>query len=205
MSISLTKGAKLDLTKTAADTGATKPLTKILAGAGWDMKAGKEVDLDLLTIKLDGSGKAIADANDNGSNADEAVSFYGNLTTKGTVHSGDNLTGEGDGDDETVTINTSELEKEVKEIVVLVASFSGQKFDEVDNVKLRLVNADDNTELAAYTNADLGSGNAVEVARIKRDGDNLTVEATGQNLSSVDGKEGEELIKAIFSLYGVTA
>lgn len=204
MSVSLTKGTKLDLTKAAADAGASKPLTKIVAGAGWDMKAGKDVDLDLLTIKLGADGKAIADANSNGTNADEAVSFYGNLTTKGTVHSGDNLTGEGDGDDETVTITIADLEAEVKEIVVLVASFSGQKFDEVDNVKLRLVNGDDNTELAAYTNTDLGSGNAVEVARIKRDGDNLTVEAIGQNLSAVDGKEGEELIKAIFSQYGVT-
>jgi tellurium resistance protein TerZ len=204
MSVSLTKGTKLDLTKAAADAGASKPLTKIVAGAGWDMKEGKSVDLDLLTIKLGADGKAIADANGNGTNADEAVSFYGNLKTKGTVHSGDNLTGEGDGDDETVTITIADLEAEVKEIVVLVASFSGQKFDEVDNVKLRLVNGDDDTELAAYTNTDLGSGNAVEVARIKRDGDTLTVEAIGQNLSAVDGKEGEELIKAIFSQYGVT-
>jgi tellurium resistance protein TerZ len=203
MSVSLTKGTKLDLTKAAADAGASKPLTKIVAGAGWDMKEGKSVDLDLLTIKLGADGKAIADANGNGTNADEAVSFYGNLKTKGTVHSGDNLTGEGDGDDETVTINTSELEPEVKEIVVLVASFSGEKFDEVDNVKLRLVNADGNTELAAYTNTDLGSGNAVEVARIKRDGDTLSVEAVGQNLSEVAGKQGEELIKAIFTKYGV--
>src|SRR5689334_20127797 len=116
MSVTLSKGGKLDLSKAAAEAGASKPLTKVIAGAGWDMKSGEDVDLDLLTIKLGADGKAIADANGNGTNADEAVSFYGNLKTNGTEHSGDNLTGEGDGDDETVTINTSELEPEVKEI-----------------------------------------------------------------------------------------
>lgn len=204
MSVTLTKGSTINLSKAAADAGATAPLTKVVAGAGWDMKGSQAVDLDLITIKLGADGKAIADANGNGTNADEAVSFYGNLSTNGTVHSGDNLTGEGDGDDETVTVTTSALEAEVKEIVVLVASFSGQTFDQVDNVKLRLVNGDDNTELASYTNSDLGSGNVVEVARIKRDGDTVSVEAVGNTLSEFAGQTGEALIKAVFAKYGVT-
>lgn len=204
MSVTLTKGAKVDLSKAAADAGAKAPLSKVIFGAGWDMKGDKDVDLDLLTIQLGADGKAIPDANNNGSNADEAVTFYGNLSTKGTQHSGDNLTGEGEGDDETITVTVADLSPETKEIVAIVASFSGEKFSEVENVKLRLVNGDDNTELAAYTNTDLGDGVAVEVARIKIDNGTVNAEAVGKDIASVAGKSGEDLISAIFTEYGVT-
>lgn len=204
MSVNLSKGSKVDLHKAAQDAGASAPLTKVTAGAGWDMKGSKAVDLDLLSIKLGADGKAIADANGNGTNADEAVNFYGNLTTQGATHSGDNLTGEGDGDDEQITYDLSTIEAEVKEIAIVVASFSGEDFSDVDNVKARVLNADGNTELAVYTNSDLGSGRAVEVGRLTRDGDNWGFTAKGELLSVADGKQGEDLIKAVFESYGVT-
>lgn len=198
MSVTLTKGQTVDLKKEAPS------LAKLIAGAGWDGKSDAPIDLDLMSVKLGADGKAIADANGNGSNADEAVNFYGNLTTKGAVHSGDNLTGEGDGDDEQITFDLAALEPEVKEIAIVVASFSGETFDKVANVKARMVNADGNTELAVYTNSELGTGKAVEVGRIKRDGDSWTFEAAGKLLSEADGKNGEALVKAILESYGVT-
>lgn len=204
MSVDLGKGAVVDLNKAAADAGATTPLSKVLAGAGWDMKGDKEVDLDLIGIKLGADGKAIADANGNGTNYDEAVNFYKNLETKGAVHSGDNLTGEGEGDDETITYDLNAVEAEVKEVVIVVASFSGEDFSDVANVKVRMVNADGNTELAAYTNAGLGSGRAVEVGRLKRGDSGWSFQAVGDLLPVADGKEGGELIKAVLSSYGVT-
>jgi tellurium resistance protein TerZ len=203
MSINLEKGAVLDLTKAAADAGATVPLTKVVAGAGWDT-GDHDIDLDLIGIKLGTDGKAIADANASGSNYDEAVNFYKNLNTKGAVHSGDNLTGEGDGDDETITYDLTAVEPEVAEIVVVVASFSGETFDKVNNVKVRMLNADGNAELAVYTNSDLGSGLAVEAGRLKRDGDKWNFEAKGELLSVADGKSGGDLVKAILENYGVT-
>lgn len=200
--VSLEKGASVDLSKSAADAG--KTLSKLVAGAGWDMKGDKAVDLDLIGIKLGADGKAIADANGNGSNFDEAVNFYKNLNTKGATHSGDNLTGEGDGDDEQITYTLADLEAEVKEVAIVVASFSGETFDQVANVKVRMVNADGDEEMAAYTNSDLGSGKAVEVGRIKRNGDSWSFEAVGKLLTEADGKSGGELVKAVLESYGVT-
>lgn len=204
MSVTLTKGAKVDLTKAAADAGAAAPLSKVVFGAGWDMKGDKAVDLDLMLIQLGADGKAIPDANNNGANADEAVTFYGNLKTAGTEHSGDNTTGEGEGDDETITATIADLSPATKELVAVVASFSGESFSDVENVKLRLVNGDDNTEIAAYTNTDLGSGNAVEVARVKIENGNATVEAVGTEITEAAGKSGEDIIKSVFAKYGVT-
>lgn len=205
MSVNLSKGAKIDLHKASQDAGVTTPLTKVVAGAGWDVTDGKDIDLDLLSIKLGADGKAIADANNNGTNADEAVNFYNNLATKGAVHSGDNLTGEGDGDDEQITYTLADIEAEVMEIAIVVAAFTDKvSFSDVNNVKARVLNADGNTELAVYTNSDLGSGHAVEVGRLTRNGDNWEFTAKGEILSAADGKNGVELMNAIFANYGVT-
>jgi stress response protein SCP2 len=205
MSVSLEKGAKVDLNKAAIDAGATAPLTKVMAGAGWDPKSdGASIDLDLIGIKLGADGKTIADANGNGTNYDEAVNFFQNLTTQGGVHSGDNLTGEGDGDDETITYDLNAVEPEVQEIVVLVASYSGTDFSEVANVKVRMVNTDDNQELACYTNTELGNGRAVEVGRVKREGNGWSFQAVGNVLSAVSGQAGGQLIKSVLENYGVT-
>jgi tellurium resistance protein TerD len=196
MSVSLTKGAKLDLSKAAADAGATAPLTKLVAGAGWDT-GDKDIDLDLVAVLLGDNGKAIADANNNGTNLDEAVVFFNNLKVTGLEHSGDNLTGEGDGDDEKITINLSEVPAEVKEIAVVVASYSGEKFADVQNAFVRIVNADGDTELAKYELKDgLADTKGVELGRIKRDGDNWSFDATGNTISG-DFKE-------IVSSYEVT-
>lgn len=191
MSVTLEKGQKLDLNKEANGS-----LSKLVAGAGWDGKSDAPIDLDLVAILLGADGKALADANGNGTNLDEAVAFFNNLTLPGVKHSGDNLTGEGDGDDEQITFDLASLPQEVKEIAVVVASYSGETFDQVANAFVRMVNGDDNAELGKYTLTDMGATKGVELGRIKRDGDNWAFEATGKSI------EGD--FKAVVASYGVT-
>lgn len=197
MSVTLVKGAKVDLHKASADAGVTTPLTKLVAGAGWDAKAGKSIDLDLLAVYLGNDGKAIPDANGNGTNLDEAVTFFNNLKNAGAEHSGDNLTGEGDGDDETITFDLANIPANVSEVAVIVASYSGETFGEVENASVRLVNADGNVELAKYELKDgMANTKGVELGRIKREGAEWHFEATGK---TIDGD-----FTAIVASYGVT-
>lgn len=198
MSVSLTKGQSVSLTKAAADAGATAPLSKLVAGAGWDAAAeGASIDLDLAAIYLDANGKALADANGNGTNVDEAVTAYFQLKNTGSQHSGDNLTGDGDGDDEQITFDLAAVPAEAKEIAVIVTSFSGQKFGDVKSAQVRMVNADGNTELAKYDLTDnYAEAHAVEMGRIVRTADGWEFKATGE------AKEGEPV--KVFESYGVT-
>lgn len=194
--VSLTKGQSLSLTKAAADAG--KTLSKLVAGAGWDpADEGKEIDLDLLAVYLGEDGKAIPDANGNGSNADEALIFFNNKDVAGAHHTGDNLTGEGDGDDEQIEFTLADIPANVKEVAVVVASYSGQSFGEIKSAVVRMVNADGNEEMAKHElSGDHGSTKAVELGRIVRNGDGWDFKATGENVA------GE--FKAVVESYGVT-
>lgn len=200
--VSLTKGGSINLTKAAADAG--KTLSHVTLGAGWDGTSSAPIDLDLLTVSLGADGKAIPDANGNGTNADEAVTFFGNLATNGIKHTGDNLTGEGDGYDEKINVTLADVDSVVNEIAVVVVSYSGETFDKVANIQAGVINDDGNEEMATFTNSELGSGKAVEMGRLKRDGNGWTFNATGTALSEADGKDGEALLKAVFGRYGVT-
>jgi len=155
MSISLSKGQKIDLTKT------NPGLTKVLVGLGWDTNkydGGKDFDLDASVFLLNAAGKA-------GSEKD--FIFYNNLkSTNGAVeHTGDNLTGEGDGDDEQVKINLSTVPPEVEKISFCItiheAAERGQNFGQVTNAFVRIVNEDTGAELIRY---DLGEDFSVETA-----------------------------------------
>lgn len=184
MSVSLVKGAKVDLHKAAADAGSTAPLTKVTAGAGWDAKNGKAIDLDLLAVLIGNDGKAIPDANGNGTNLDEAVVFFNNLQVAGLKHSGDNLTGEGEGDDEQITVDLANVPTNVSEVAIVVASYSGESFGEVENSFVRLFNADDNKELAKFTlNDHAADTKGVELGRLKRSGSTWEFTATGNNIA----------------------
>lgn len=196
MGVSLTKGQSVDLTKAAADAG--KTLSKLVAGAGWDStQEGKEIDLDLLAVYLGDDGKAIPDANSNGTNADEALIFFNNKDVAGAHHTGDNLTGEGDGDDEQIEFTLASIPANVKEVAVVVASYSGQTFGEVKNAFVRIVNADGNEEMAKHElSGDHGSTKAVELGRLVRKGDNWDFKVTGDNVAG----EFTDVVKS----YGVT-
>ena len=184
MSVSLTKCTTVSLTKANSDAGSTSPLTAVVAGAGWDAKQGKSIDLDLMAVLVGTDGKAIPDANGNGTNLDEALVFFNNLSVAGLKHSGDNLTGEGDGDDEQITVTLADVPSVVNEIAIVVASYSGETFDEVENAFVRLVNATDNTEMAKFELKEgLGATKGVELGRLKRNGAEWDFTATGTTIS----------------------
>ncbi len=198
MSVSLTKGQSVSLTKAATDAGSTDPLTKVIAGAGWDAAAdGKEIDLDLMAVLIGEDGKALPDANANGSNADEALLFFNNKDLPGLHHTGDNLTGEGEGDDEQIVITLADVAANVKEIAIVVASYSGQAFDEVANAQVRLVNEADNKELAKYelsTGADFAGKHGVELGRLVRNGSEWEFKADG---TAVEGADFSAVVKSL--------
>ena len=129
MAISLQKGGRVDLSKES-----TASVFRI--GLGWDAaQPGKEFDLDAMALMLKADGKVLSDNN---------MVFYGNLEdpSKSVKHSGDNRTGAGDGDDETITIDTTKVPAEVQEVVILVnihdAKNRQQNFGMVHNAKVNL-------------------------------------------------------------------
>lgn len=140
--VNLQKRQTVSLVKTGAPA-----LRTVRMGLGWDpVKRGNDVDLDASVIAFDAWGKDLDKA------------WYGNLSAlKGAVvHSGDNLTGEGDGDDEVITIRLDELPTAVESLVFTVNSFQGQKFTELKNAYCRLLD-ERGTELVRY---DLEDGEA---------------------------------------------
>jgi tellurium resistance protein TerD len=155
MAISLQKGQKVDLTKT------NPGLVKIMIGLGWDTNkydGGSAFDLDAAAFLLGENGKTSSDAD---------FVFYGNLKhASGSVeHSGDNLTGEGEGDDERIKIDLSKVPAGVKKIAFTVTIYDAetrkQNFGMVSNAFIRIVDETKNAELIRY---DLGEDYSVETA-----------------------------------------
>ena len=155
MPINLSKGQKVDLTKGNAG------LDKILAGLGWDTNkydGGHEFDLDVSVFMTGESGKVESDSN---------FVFYNNPqdAAGSVVYSGDNRTGEGEGDDESVAITLSKVPASVQKISFTVtiheAEARGQNFGQVENAYIRIVDAAKNEELLRY---DLGEDYSIETA-----------------------------------------
>ena len=155
MAVSLKKGQKVDLTKT------NPGLKEILIGLGWDTNkydGGSEFDLDTAAFLLGGNGKVASDGD---------FVFYGNLKhASGSVeHLGDNLTGEGEGDDEQIKIDLSKVPESVEKIDFTVTIYEAderkQNFGQVENAFIRVVNMANNEELIRY---DLGEDFSVETA-----------------------------------------
>lgn len=144
MSVSLTKGGRVSLSKESPG------LKKILIGLGWDTNTsdtGAEFDLDASVFLLNTQGKV---------QNDRDFVFYNNLTsTDGSViHTGDNRTGAGDGDDEAIKIDLSEISSYIKEISIVVTIHEAiqrrQNFGMVRNAFVRLVNDETNQEIVRY-------------------------------------------------------
>ncbi|THF84529.1 TerD family protein [Cohnella fermenti] len=155
MAVNLSKGQKVDLTKT------NPGLSKVVVGLGWDVNkydGGSEFDLDASAFCLRDTGKA-------GSEAD--FIFYNNKTNaNGAIElSGDNRSGEGAGDDETIKINLGAVPAEVQKISFCItihdAEERRQNFGQVANAYVRIVNPDNGQELIRY---DLGEDFSVETA-----------------------------------------
>ncbi|MEI5033195.1 TerD family protein [Streptomyces sp. CA-278952] len=155
MGVTLAKGGNVSLSKVAPN------LTQVLVGLGWDARSttGAAFDLDASAL-LCQSGRVLGD---------EFFIFYNNLTSPdGSVeHTGDNLTGEGDGDDESVIVRLDQVPAHCDKIIFPVsihdADNRGQAFGQVSNAFIRVVNQADGQELARY---DLSEDASTETAMI---------------------------------------
>jgi tellurium resistance protein TerD len=174
MAISLQKGGNVNLSKEAPG------LTKMIVGLGWDARAtdGAPFDLDGAVFLLNASGKVRSDAD---------FVFYNNLKSVdgAVVHSGDNTTGAGEGDDETITIDLAKVSPEVDKISVCVtiheAEARKQNFGQVSKAYVRCVNADGNAEIARYDLSEDGSTEAAMIfGEVYRAGADWKFKAIGQ-------------------------
>ena len=161
MAINLEKGQRVNV-----------DIPKFTIGLGWDTNStttGEDFDLDASVFILGEDKKLVSD---------DYFVFYNNLESPdGSVkHTGDNLTGEGDGDDETIMIDLSKANSQVMEMVVVVtihkAAERRQNFGQVHNSFIRIVNASSNEEILRYElEEDFSIETAVEFGRIyKRNG-----------------------------------
>ncbi|MBP1207079.1 tellurium resistance protein TerD [Duganella sp. 1411] len=174
MAISLQKGGNVNLSKEAPG------LSQIVVGLGWDARStdGSAFDLDgsAFLLKVDGKVRA-----------DNDFIFYNNLkSSDGAVtHSGDNRTGAGDGDDETVTIDLTKVPADVERIAVCVTIHEGdarkQNFGMVQKAYIRCVNATGNAEIARYDLSEDGSTESAMVfGEVYRNGSDWKFKAVGQ-------------------------
>lgn len=175
MALSLSKGQQISLQKTAGPS-----LTRVRMGLGWEgakkkglfgFGGGKTVvDLDANALLFDSGGQLV-----------EAVWFRELQNPSGSVrHSGDNRTGEGEGDDETITVDLSRVPANVTTIIFSVNNYSGPNFAEVEQAYCRLVNVDGEKEIARYDLAAKGEHSALIMASLKRSGSDWTMTAIGQ-------------------------
>jgi tellurium resistance protein TerD len=174
MAISLQKGGNVNLSKEAPG------LSKMTIGLGWDTRAtdGAAFDLDGVVFMLNQSGKVRSDSD---------FIFYNNLkSSDGSVtHSGDNRTGAGEGDDETVTIDLARVPPEVDKVVVAVtihdADARRQNFGMVGKAFIRCVNANGNAEIARYDLSEDGSTESAMIfGEVYRNGADWKFRAIGQ-------------------------
>jgi len=177
MAISLQKGGNVSLSKT--DPG----LVNALVGLGWDARStdGADFDLDASVFLVGENGKVLSDAH---------FVFYNQKTSPdgAVVHSGDNLTGEGEGDDESVSINLPGVDAQIQRIVFAVtiheAEARKQNFGMVRNAFMRVVNKDSNSEIARF---DLSEDYSVETAmvfgEVYRNGAEWKFKAVGQGFA----------------------
>lgn len=174
MAVSLKKGGNVSLSKEAPG------LTNASVGLGWDARStdGKEFDLDTSALVLGENGKVLSDGH---------FVFYNNKQdpSGSVVHQGDNLTGEGEGDDEVVKVALNDVPAEAKKIVFVVtiheADARGQNFGMVSNAFIRVVNDAGNSEIARFDlSEDYSTETAMIFAELYRHNDEWKFKAIGQ-------------------------
>ena len=177
MAISLQKGGNVNLSKEAPG------LTQLKVGLGWDVRAtdGAAFDLDGAVFLLNSSGKVRSDSD---------FIFYNNLKSSdgSVVHSGDNRTGEGEGDDETVSIDLTKVPADVDKVVLGVtihdAESRRQNFGMVGKAFIRCVNAGNNQEIARYDlSEDSSTEGAMIFGEVYRNGADWKFRAIGQGFA----------------------
>ena len=179
MSINLGKGERINLSKEAAG------LKKVGVGLGWDTNTtdtGADFDLDASVFMLGANGKV---------KNEQYFVFYNNLNSPdGAVkHTGDNLTGDGDGDDETLLIDLSKVDSGVQDMVFVVtiheAESRKQNFGQVRNAFIRLYDQESGKEVAKYElDEDFSRETALEFGRLYKKDSEWRFQAVGQGFNT---------------------
>lgn len=188
MSVNMTKGQQVSLTKAGGGT-----LTKVRMGLGWDatkkrgmfggMKS-QSIDLDASCLLFDGAGNLV-----------DQVWFQQLNSADGSVrHTGDNRTGAGDGDDESVVVDLSRVPSSVKTLVFTVNSFTGQDFSQIENAYCRLVDETNEEEIAKFSLTGSGQHTAQLMAKVTREGQGWAMTAIG---AAASGRTFRELLPAV--------
>jgi tellurium resistance protein TerD len=156
MTISLSKGQKINLSKEAPG------LKKTIVGLGWDTNkysGGSDFDLDASAFLV----------NENGKSSEEDFVFYGNLkhNSEAVIHTGDNRTGEGDGDDEQIIVDFEKIPSHISKIAITATIYEAMKrqqnYGQVSNAYIRLVDAETNNEILRF---DLSEEYSIETALV---------------------------------------
>lgn len=177
MAVNLSKGQRISLEKSNGSS-----LSKVRMGLGWNpvqKKSGffgslfgsgaDDIDLDASCLLLDAQKNLL-----------DVVWFRQLQSRDGSIkHSGDNLTGEGDGDDETIFVDLTHLPSNVTHLAFTVCSFRGQTFNEVGGAFCRLVDDSNNTEMARFNLSEQGQHTGVVMAIVSRHGAAWQMKAVG--------------------------
>lgn len=180
MAINLQKGQKVSLSREYGGA-----LSKIVIGLGWD---AEEIPLGKLQAKFGGEGPESVDLDASCLTFDDQnkvvdIVYFGQLKSRdgSIVHTGDNRSGTGDGDDEQIRIELDKVPENVKAIVFTINSFSGQAFDQVENAYCRIVDTSNDTEVARYTLSAQGAHTAQIMAKLYRHDGEWEIHAIGEN------------------------
>lgn len=177
MAVSLAKGGNVSLSRTSPE------LKKILLGLGWDARAsdGEDFDLDASVFILNEHGKV---------RSDEDFIFYNNLVSKckSIQHMGDNRTGAGDGDDEAIMVDLDKVPTDIQRLAITVTIHDAvarkQNFGQVADAYMRIVNVDNDIELARFDlSEDYSTETAMIFGEVYRHNGEWKFKAVGQGFS----------------------
>ncbi|MGY1728096.1 TerD family protein [Geodermatophilus sp. SYSU D01062] len=187
--VNLGKGQTVSLQKRGGGS-----LTHVRMGLGWDaaprrglfgkMKS-QSIDLDASALLFDGRGRLV-----------DQVWFQQLRSKDGSVqHTGDNLTGEGEGDDESILVDLQRVPGNVSQIVFVVNSFTGQDFSQITNAFCRLVDSTArDAELARYDLSGSGTHNSQVMAKLTRNGGGWSMTAIG---AVANGRTFQDLLPTV--------
>ncbi len=190
--VSLVKGQSVSLEKRGGGG-----LTRVVMGLGWDVKAKKgmfgglfgggasdEIDLDASCLLFNAGGEPL-----------DAVWFRQLRSQDGSIlHTGDNRTGAGDGDDEQIMVDLQSVPAEVQTLVFTVNSFQGDTFDRIENAYCRLIDSTTGEEIARYSLSESGPHTAQVMAKVARSGNGWSMTAIGTICS---GRTFHDMMPAI--------
>jgi len=190
MAVNLQKGQKISLEKEAGGA-----LSRVTMGLGWDVAKskgffgfgggqGQPVDLDASVVLFDESSRPVD------------VVWFRQLKSKdgSIVHTGDNRTGAGDGDDEQIIVDLRSVPPQIKSLVFTVNSFTGQNFSTVENAFCRIFDTSNGKEIARYDLSVQGSHTAQIMAKLYRHNGEWKMHAIGENGS---GRTFDDLMPLI--------